>query len=153
VGGEACSDKSESLERPTLTGTEAPADEDAPVERTARAFRTAVENGDMAAAITLLAEDVVFESPIVHRLYRGRDQVAPVLLAVGTVFEDFAYTAEFASDDGHVLRFRARVDDRDLDGVDILTIDGQGRIIAFAVMVRPYSAATALRMRMAALLA
>lgn len=106
----------------------------------------------MSAAIALLAEDVVFESPIVHRLYQGRDQVAPVLMAVGTVFEDFAYTAEFTSPDGHVLRFRARVDDRDLDGVDILTIDGEGRIVAFAVMVRPYSAATALRLRMAALL-
>ena len=106
----------------------------------------------MATAIGLLAEDVTFQSPIVHRLYQGRDAVAPVLLAVGTVFEDFRYTAEYASADGHVLRFAARVDDRDLDGVDILTVDAAGRITEFAVMVRPYSAATALRARMAALL-
>lgn len=142
-----------------------------PADRTAAAFRAAVEAQDMAAAVALLADDVVFESPIVHRQYRGRDAVAPVLLAVGTVFEDFRYTAAFsggrlddgepgdsgdsrgAADSGHVLRFSARVDDRDLDGVDILTVDEQGRIVAFAVMVRPYSAATALRARMAALLA
>jgi hypothetical protein len=123
-----------------------------PSAQTAATFRAAVESGNMASAVALLAEDVVFESPIVHRRYRGRDQVAPVLLAVGTVFEDFRYTAEFGSEDGHVLRFAARVDDRDLDGVDILTVDEQGRITDFAVMVRPYSAATALRVRMAALL-
>lgn len=123
-----------------------------PADRTGSAFRAAVESGDMAAAIALLADDVVFESPIVHRRYLGRDAVAPVLFAVGTVFEDFRYTAEFGSPDGHVLRFSARVDDRDLDGVDILTVDDDGRIVAFAVMVRPYSAATALRARMAALL-
>jgi hypothetical protein len=124
-----------------------------PAQHTAAAFRTAVETGDTAGAVALLAEDVVFESPIVHRPYRGRDQVAPLLFAVSTVFADFRYTAEFTSPDGHVLRFSARVDDRDLDGVDILTVDEAGRIAAFAVMVRPYSAATVLRARMAALLA
>jgi hypothetical protein len=68
------------------------------------------------------------------------------------VFEDFHYTAEYASEDGHVLHFSTRVGDRALDGVDILRIvDGQ--IVEFTVMVRPYSAATALRERMAALLA
>jgi hypothetical protein len=122
-------------------------------QRTAAAFRHAVETSQMVDGVALLAEDVVFESPIVHRLYEGRDAVAPVLYAVSTVFEDFRYTAEFSSSDGHVLRFRARVDDREIDGVDILTVDADGRIVAFAVMVRPYSAATALRARMAALLA
>jgi hypothetical protein len=126
---------------------------DGAAQRTAQAFRRAVETSQMAAAVELLAEDVVFESPIVHRVYEGRDAVAPVLFAVSTVFEDFHYTAEFSSADGHVLRFRARVDDREIDGVDILTVDPDGRIMAFAVMVRPYSAATALRTRMAALLA
>jgi ketosteroid isomerase-like protein len=130
----------------TTSGTPTPAD------RTGAAFRRAVESGDVAAAVALLADDVEFSSPIVHRLYRGRDAVAPVLYAVTTVFEDFRYTAEYSSADGHVLRFSARVDDRDLDGVDILTVDAEGRIVAFAVMVRPYSAATALRSRMAALL-
>jgi limonene-1,2-epoxide hydrolase len=123
-----------------------------PADRTAAAFRAAVESDDMAAGVALLAEDVVFSSPIVHRTYTGRDQVAPVLFAVGTVFEDFRYTAEFSSADGHVLRFSARVDDRDIDGVDILTVAPDGQIVEFAVMVRPYSAATALRTRMAALL-
>lgn len=126
---------------------------DSPARRTGAAFRQAVEQERMADGIALLAEDVRFESPIVHRLYEGRDAVAPVLLAVSQLFQDFRYTAEYSSDDGHVLRFRARVGDRDLDGVDILTVDAAGTITDFAVMVRPYSAATALRTRMAAMLA
>lgn len=124
-----------------------------PAQRTAARFRQAVETMRMADAVALLADDVRFESPIVHRLYEGRDAVTPVLFAVSQVFEDFRYTAEFSSADGHVLRFSARVDDRDIDGVDILTVDDAGRITDFAVMVRPYSAATALRTRMAAMLA
>ena len=55
--------------------------------------------------------------------------------------------------DGAVLRFACRVGDRDLEGVDILRFGADGLITEFTVMVRPYSAATALRERMAALLA
>lgn len=106
----------------------------------------------MAAAVALLADDVVFRSPIVHADYVGRDAVAPILHGVAAVFEDFRYVAEFASDDGHVLMFAARVGDRQLQGVDIIRVEGE-QIVELTVMVRPYSAATVLRERMAALLA
>ncbi len=126
---------------------------------TAQAFRECVERGDHAAAAQLLAEDVTFNSPIVHRTYLGRDSVAPVLAGVVAVFEDFRYTAQYASAPdgdgvaGAVLAFSCRVGDRNLDGVDIFRIDADGEVVEFTVMVRPYSAATALRERMAALLA
>ncbi len=115
-------------------------------------FKAAVEAQDMAAAVALLSEDVVFRSPIVHADYVGRDAVAPILHGVATVFEDFRYVAEFSSGDGHVLMFAAKVGDRLLQGVDIIEADGD-EITDLTVMVRPYSAATALRERMAALLA
>jgi SnoaL-like domain len=117
----------------------------------AAAFRAGIESGDINSVVALLADDVVFHSPIVFADYRGRDAVAPILHGVAMVFEDFRYTAEYASDDGHVLAFSARVGERALDGVDILRIEGDA-IAEFTVMVRPYSAATALRERMAALL-
>lgn len=120
---------------------------------TAAAFRAAVEAGRMDAAVELLHPEAVFSSPIVHRTYRGRDAIAPILLAVGQVFEDFRYTAEYTSADGHVLAFAARVGDRDLEGVDIMSWAPDGRIGELTVMVRPYSAATELRTRMAAMLA
>ena len=115
-------------------------------------FKAAIEAKDMDSAIALLADDVLFRSPIVYADYNGRDAVAPILHGVGMVFEDFRYISEYASDDGHVLMFEAKVGDRGLQGVDIIAADGE-RITELTVMVRPYSAATALRERMAALLA
>ncbi len=117
------------------------------------AFRDALAKGDHVTASGLLADDVVFHSPIVFRTYHGRDEVALVLAGVAQVFEDFRYTAEYTSDDGAVLAFATRVGDRALEGVDIVRFGGSGEIVEFTVMVRPYSAATALRERMAALLA
>jgi hypothetical protein len=125
---------------------------------TGQAFRAAIERGDHETAAGLCAEDVTFHSPIVHRSYSGRAEVGVILAAVAQVFEDFRYTAEYTSDDGAVLAFAARVGDRELEGVDILRFDTgsagspAGQIVDFTVMVRPYSAATALRERMAALL-
>ncbi len=126
---------------------------------TGQAFRAALEHGDHETASQLLAPEVTFHSPIVHRTYSGRGEVAPILAAVAQVFEDFRYTAEYTSEDGAVFAFAARVGDREIEGVDILRFDtgsagsSGGQIVEFTVMVRPYSAATALRERMAALLA
>jgi hypothetical protein len=115
------------------------------------AFRAAIENADVDAAVALFSDDVVFRSPVVHRPYVGREPLRAVLRAVVTVFEDFRYTASYGGDDGHVMRFATRVDDRELEGVDILQ-SSDGVLTELTVMVRPYSAATALRERMAALL-
>jgi len=41
-------------------------------------FRDAVEAQDIEAAIALLAEDVVFRSPVVFKPYHGREAVAPL---------------------------------------------------------------------------
>ncbi|MHA6782401.1 nuclear transport factor 2 family protein [Pseudonocardia saturnea] len=116
-----------------------------------QAFRTAVLDGDVDAAVALFAEDAVFHSPVVHRPYVGREALRAVLAAVTTVFEDFRYTDEYGSEHGHVLVFEARVGDRALQGVDILR-GVEGVLTELTVLVRPYSAATALRERMAALL-
>ena len=104
-----------------------------------QAFRTAVENNDMDAAIALLVDDVVFRSPVVHRPYEGREATAVLLRAVSEVFEDFRYTREVSDGDNHVLVFHARVGDRELDGADFLVTDADGLITDFMVMVRPMS--------------
>lgn len=115
------------------------------------AFRDAVHAGDVDAAVALFAPDAVFVSPVVHRPYVGREALHAILTAVVAVFEDFTYTDAHGDDEGRVLVFTARVGDRALQGVDILkAVDGV--LTELTVMVRPYSAATVLRERMAALL-
>lgn len=116
----------------------------------AAAFRTAVELRDVDAAVALFAPDVVFNSPVAHAPYVGRDALRAILGAVMVVFDDFRYTAEYAGPQGHVLEFACRVGRFDLQGVDILR--GTEPLTELTVLTRPYSASTALRERMAALL-
>lgn len=118
-------------------------------------FRAAVEARDMAAAVALLADDVVFHSPIVFRPYRGRDTVAPILHAVQRVFEDFRYVREVGADDApdHALVFRARIGEREIEGVDLLHLGEGGSVAELTVMVRPLTAAQALAEAMRAQLA
>jgi hypothetical protein len=115
-------------------------------------FGAAVEARDVEAAVAVLADDVVFGSPIVYRPYAGKRAATAVLSAVGRVLEDFGYEAELASEDGrdHALMFRARVDGKDLQGCDFLHHREDGLVDQLTVMVRPLSAALALRDRMAA---
>jgi hypothetical protein len=115
------------------------------------AFRSAVEAQDMQAAVAQLAEDVRFRSPIVFREYEGRDAVGMVLMAVSRVFQDFRYEREIGAADAadHALVFRARVGDRDLEGVDLLHRNDDGLVDELVVMVRPMSAALALQKAMA----
>ncbi len=112
------------------------------------AFRAAVERRDIGAVRALLADDVVFRSPAVFKPYEGHEQVGTILETVMGVFEDFRYTDELAGDGVHALIFEARVGDRQLQGMDLIRGDGDGRIAEFTVMVRPASGLMALGERM-----
>lgn len=109
-------------------------------------FRAAVESRDHDRVVALLAEDVVFRSPVVFRPYHGRDTLAAILAAVMRVFEDFHYEREIGAEDepDHALVFRARVGDRELEGCDFLHTNDDGLIDELCVMVRPLSGALAL---------
>lgn len=116
-------------------------------------FREAVERRDIAALVELLAPDVVFASPVSHKPYRGRDQVGFILATVATVFEDFVYVDELEAGAHSMLRFRARVGDREAEGVDLIERDAAGQVASLTVMVRPLSALQALGEAMRARLA
>jgi SnoaL-like domain len=108
------------------------------------AFRDAVEARDMDAALELLAPDVSFNSPVAHRPFEGRDAVSGVLRAAYETFEDFRYTDELSEGNVHALVFRARVGDKQLEGLDLIRLNDDGLIEDFTVMVRPASGLMAL---------
>jgi SnoaL-like domain len=113
-------------------------------------FRTAVEAKDLEAATATLREDVVLHSPILFRGFEGREIVIGVLTHVADTLEDFQYTDELADDGVVVLRFKARVGDRKLEGIDFLELDEQGQVKELTVFMRPMSALTAFNEQMAA---
>ncbi len=95
----------------------------------------------MAAA---LSPEVIFRSPVVYKAYEGRDATLAVLDAVSRVFEDFEYLDTVEGTDSAALIFRARIGDRELEGLDHLRFDSDGLITELRVMVRPMSGMHAL---------
>ena len=111
-------------------------------------FRAAVEARDTAAIEALLADDVVFTSPVAFKPYPGKAITAAILRGVMRVFEDFRYVREIADGPDHALIFEATVDGKKINGCDFLHLNDDGKIDDFVVMVRPLSAATVLAARM-----
>jgi hypothetical protein len=109
------------------------------------AFRAAVEAEDPEALTGALAEDVTFRSPAVFRAYEGKAVVSTILVQGAlNVFEDFRYMDQLEHGDTAALIFKARVGDRDLDGLDLLRFDTDGKVRELMVMVRPMSGLNAL---------
>lgn len=110
-----------------------------PGRQTAARFRAAVEAGDLGSVGELLAEDVVFHSPVTFHPFVGRETVSALLGLVGETFQDFRYTDELEADGAHGLIFRAGAEGRELEGIDLLRFDEDGLIADFTVMLRPLS--------------
>lgn len=108
------------------------------------AIETALQRGDPGELEDLLAEDVVFSSPVVYKPYQGRAIVAAILRAVGEVFEDFRYETEIDSGQEVALIFAARVGDKELQGLDLVRMNDDGKVAGLTVMVRPMSGMLAL---------
>ncbi|MEA2441679.1 MAG: hypothetical protein QOH76_3103 [Thermoleophilaceae bacterium] len=107
-------------------------------------FRDAVLAADHSSMVDALAPEVIFNSPVAFRPFEGRDAVGQVLGAVMETFENFRYTDELEGQTAHALVFAARVGEKEIQGIDLLRFDGDGKISDFTVLVRPLSATIAL---------
>ncbi|HEX6602601.1 MAG TPA: nuclear transport factor 2 family protein [Solirubrobacterales bacterium] len=113
-------------------------------------FRTAAERKDLDLLSETLREDVVLHSPVLFRGFEGRDTVATVLTHVAATLEGLTYTDELAEGDTVCLRFKAKVGDRELEGIDFLELDEDGRVRELTVFMRPFSALNAFNEQMKA---
>jgi ketosteroid isomerase-like protein len=106
------------------------------------AFRKAVEARDLDDMMAPFAEDAVLHSPITFQPFEGRAAIRQLLGILIEVFQDFRYTDELESGDGQTkaLVFRARAGHRELEGIDLIRFDAEGRICDFTVFIRPRSA-------------
>ena len=114
-------------------------------------LRRALEAKDEGAVERLLSPAVVFRSPALFKPYAGRAATMVFLRAAMAVLEDFRYVRTYTEDDedGYVMMFEAKVGDRVVEGVDVVTLGFDGLVTEFRVMVRPMSALTALAEAMA----
>ncbi len=103
----------------------------------------------------LLADDVVFYSPVVFTPQRGKEITSLYLAGASQVLggNSFRYTKEVLAGDTAVLEFETSIDGKYVNGVDIITSDDTGHIVEFRVMIRPLQAIEAVHEQMGRLLA
>lgn len=125
-----------------------------PAARAVAAWHRVAAARDPAGLDALLADDVVFHSPVVHTPQLGRAITARYLAAALQVLgnETFRYVREVVGERDAVLEFLAEIDGITLNGVDMIRADAAGHIVEFKVMVRPLKAINLLHAKMAALL-
>ena len=112
---------------------------------TIKRMQEVVAKGDPDAIAPLLAADVRFLPPTYWKTWTGRDAVAAVLGHVGQVFTDFEYRRVMGDGADWALEFQCKVDGLDAVGVDLITLDADGLITTFEVVMRPHKTIGALR--------
>lgn len=118
------------------------------------AWHRFASTADASILDVLLADDVVFHSPVVHTPQCGKAITTSYLVAAAHVLgnETFRYTREIVTRDDVMLEFVTTIDGIVINGVDILHFDGD-RIVDFKVMVRPLKAVHRLHAMMGDMLA
>jgi hypothetical protein len=133
------------------------------------AWHRAIRSLSVEALDEILAEHVVFHSPVVHTPQEGRALTRMYLMAAFNVLPGekasqpvdtkqtdskgkFRYVREIIGDRDAMLEFITEVDGITINGIDMIRFDDDGKIIDFKVMVRPLKAIQKLHAQMAAML-
>ncbi len=115
------------------------------VRRTIEGWHRFVATGRADILRPLLADNIIFRSPVVVAPIPGREAAMLILTTVVQIFEDFRYHREFAAGPADVgLEFSAHIGKWQLKGIDLIHFNTAGEMAEFEVMVRPIKALQAL---------
>tara|TARA_R110002124_G_scaffold55259_4_gene156457 strand:- start:974 stop:1375 length:402 start_codon:yes stop_codon:yes gene_type:complete len=117
-------------------------------------WHKAMKTRDASALDTLLADDVVFQSPVVHTPQKGKPITKLYLSAAMKVLGngEFRYTGEWMGPTSGILEFETVIDGISVNGIDMIGWNDKGQITSFKVMVRPLKAINKLHEMMGTLL-
>jgi SnoaL-like domain len=109
---------------------------------------------DARGLADLLADEVVFYSPVVHTPQIGKAITTLYLTAAVTVFgnDSFRYVREVISERDAVLEFETEIDGILVNGVDMIKWNDDGKITEFKVMIRPLKAINLIHQKMGEML-
>lgn len=121
---------------------------------TLEAWHALVHSRDLQGLHALLADDVVFHSPVVHTPQVGRAITAKYLLGAMQVLnnEHFRYERQIVGPRDALLEFTTQLAGVHINGIDLIRWGDDGRITDFKVMVRPLKAVQALHQQMGEML-
>ncbi|MEM9545862.1 MAG: nuclear transport factor 2 family protein [Bacteroidota bacterium] len=117
-------------------------------------WHKAVAERDINFLDEILADDIVFHSPVVWSPQKGKDIAKMYLTAAMYVIanDNFSYVNELASENRACLEFTTKIGEFTINGVDLITFNDDGKIVEFKVMVRPYKGMVAMKEKMLGLL-
>lgn len=112
------------------------------IKNTVEAWHDLLKSKDSEKLSEILADNVVFYSPVVHTPQEGKDITTLYLTAALYVFvnDTFHYVREVVSETDAVLEFETEIDGVRINGVDMMHWDENGQISSFKVMLRPLKA-------------
>ena len=118
------------------------------------AWHRVVQPRDMAALGRLLADDVVFHSPVVHTPQRGKAITSKYLAGALQVLNNpsFHCVREIVGRHDALLEFITDIDGVQINGIDLIAWNEAGQIVDFKVMVRPLKAVNLLQQKMGQML-
>ena len=101
------------------------------------------ESGSTTAAQVseLLAEDIVFNSPILARSIGGRDAIAAIFAQSSSTRGSGSYTAEYKLDEHTTfLRWEGTMDGHKIESLELIVDNEEGLIVERTIALRPYPA-------------
>jgi hypothetical protein len=101
-----------------------------------------IRERDAGALDEVLADDAVFHSPVVHTPQKGKQLTKLYLSAAIMVLgsSNFSYVREVIGESDAVLEFMAEINGIQINGVDMIHWNADGKIDDFKVMIRPLKA-------------
>lgn len=124
------------------------------IDNTLEQWHGLLKSKDPAGLKTLLADDVVFHSPVVHTPQVGKPITTMYLTAALQVLANpsFRYLREVASGHDAMLEFETEIEGVHINGVDMIRCNDEGQIVDFKVMIRPLKAVNMVHQMMGQLL-
>jgi len=111
---------------------------------TLKNWHTFLETRNPKILDDLLAKDVTFYSPIVWTPQEGKQITKLYLIAALEVFggenSNFTYVRQVIDKNQVILEFTTMIDGITVNGVDMIEVNDEDKIISFKVMIRPLKA-------------
>ena len=111
---------------------------------TLKNWHTFLETRNPKILVELLLNDVIFYSPIVWAPQEGKQITILYLMAALEVFggenSNFTYVKQVIDKNNFFLEFTTMIDGITVNGIDMIELNDEGKIISFKVMIRPLKA-------------
>ncbi len=120
------------------------------IQTTIDKWHQLLKQGNVQELDSILADNAVFHSPILHKPQLGKALTQMYLSAAFWVLYNptFIYVREVISDNDAILEFQVVIDGIIVNGVDMIKCDNDGKIIDFKVMIRPLKAVHLIQQKM-----